>query len=167
MMGQLGPWMLGQQASAVPASEGPTTKVESEARATRRAIRKEMEERVDARRSQGHKPHEVSVKPGGGIDEGCQGKNEFDEALRSLVPRILDVSCVKWKDQPPHSAEKLRSAIDSKFEYVGHPLSEKGFKNAMKKQMKTERSKMKGWFLSGKECPIFIEPDQWTRLGEY
>lgn len=64
--------------------------------------------------------------------------------------------------------EKLRSAIDAQFEYVGQQLSDKGFKNAVKRQMKTERSKMKAWFLSGKkECPLTIEPDQWARLCEY
>ena len=168
MMGQPGPWMQPQQRRPDMSSEGPSTRAESEARAARRAIRKEMEERVDARRNQGQKPHRVRVKAGGGIDGGCEGKNEFDEALRSLVPRILDVSCVKWADQPPNSLEKLRSAIDNEFEYVGQHLSERGFKNAVKRQMKTERSKMKGWFLSGKkECPISIEPDQWARLCEY
>jgi hypothetical protein len=110
----------------------------------------------------------VKVKAGGGIDGGCEGKNEFDEALRTLVPRILDVSIVRWKDQLPQSVEKLRSALDAEFEYVGTNLSEKGFKNAVKRQMKTERSKMKGWFLGGKkECPVTIEPDQWARLCEY
>ena len=174
MMPQSGPWMMGQQfpgpwmESAAKRSDGRTTKADSEARAARRAIRKEMEERVDARRMQGQKPHRVRVKAGGGIDGGCEGKNEFDESLRSLVPRILDVSCVKWNDQDPHSVEKLRSAIDNQFEYVGTHLSDKGFKNAVKRQMKTERSKMKGWFLSGKkECPVSIEPDQWARLCEY
>ena len=37
----------------------------------------------------------MRVKACGGIDGGCEGKNEFDEALRSLVSRILDVSCVR------------------------------------------------------------------------
>ena len=51
---------------------------------------------------------------------------------------------------------------------MGNNLSERGFKNAVKRQMKTERSKMKAWFLSGKkECPVYIEPDQWARLCEY
>ena len=170
MMGQQypGPWMQPQPATAAMHSEEATTRAESEARAARRAIRKEMEERVDARRNQGQKPHRVRVKVGGGIDGGCEGKNEFDEALRSLVPRILDVSCVRWNDQAPNRVEKLRSAIDSEFEYVGQQLSEKGFKNAVKRQMKTERSKMKSWFLSGKkDCPLTIEPDQWARLCEY
>ena len=27
---------------------------------------------------------------------------------------------------------------------------------------------MKGWFMSGKkQCPLFIEPDQWARLCDY
>ena len=56
-----------------PPNEGPTTKTESEAKATRRAIRKEMEERVDAKRNEGKKPNCVRVKVGGGIDGGCEG----------------------------------------------------------------------------------------------
>lgn len=144
-------WLQQQQAPAAAPNEGPTTKTESEARARRRAIRKEMEERVDARRNEGQKPHRVRVKPGGGIDGGCEGKNEFDEALRSFIPRILDVSVVSWKDQAPSSVQKLRAALDNEFEYVGTALSEKGFKNAVKRQLKTERSKMKGWFLGGEE----------------
>jgi hypothetical protein len=123
---------------------------------------------VDLRRSGGKKPHTLRVKVGGGIDGGCEGKNAFDEALRTLVPRILDVSILKWKLQHHSSVEKLRSAIDNEFEYLEHNLSDLGFKNAVKRQMKTERSKMKGWFMSGKkDCPVFIEPDQWARLCEY
>ena len=143
-------------------------KPESEARAARRAHKKEAEESMEARRAGGQKPQKVKVKAGGGIDGGCEGKNSFDEHLRTLVPRILDVSCVSWKDQTPSSVERLRAALDKEFEYVGNPLSDRGFKNAVKRQMKTERHKMKAWFLSGrKECPVFIEPDQWARLCEY
>jgi hypothetical protein len=143
-------------------------KHESEARAARRAHKKDIEEKMDARLAVGQKPHKVRVKANGGIDGGCEGKNEFDEALRSLVPRILDVSCVTWKDQSACSIETLKSALDKEFEYVGNNLSSVGFKNAVKRQMKTERHKMKAWFLSGKtECPVNIEPDQWARLCEY
>jgi hypothetical protein len=86
--------MQQQQPPVAPPNDGSTTKAESEARAARRAVRKETEERVETRRNEGQKPHRVRVKAGGGIDGGCEGKNEFDEYLRSLVPRILDVSCV-------------------------------------------------------------------------
>ena len=178
LMGQQGPWMMGQSYHGqwIPpppiAEEGtqgaPQVKPESEARAARRVAMKEVEKNVDLRRSGGQKPHTLRVKAGGGIDGGCEGKNTFDEALRSLVPRILDVSISKWKMQDPSSIEKLRATIDNEFEYLEHNLSHLGFKNAVKRQMKTERSKMKGWFMSGKkQCPIFIEPDQWARLCEY
>ena len=178
MMGQGMPWMMGQAypnqwiPPPAPATqhlqEPAKVKADSEARATRRAARKEAETNVELRRSGGQKPHILRVRAGGGIDGGCEGKNAFDEALRSLVPRILDVSVLKWKFQNPGSVEKLRSAIDNEFEYVGHSLSDIGFKNAVKRQMKTERAKMKGWFMSGKkQCPVFIEPDQWARLCSY
>ena len=90
-------------------------KPKSKERAARKARRKEIEESVDARRAVGQKPHKVGVKAGGGIDGDSKGKNEFDEALRSLVPRILDVSCVKWKDQSPCNIDKLKSALDNEF----------------------------------------------------
>ena len=80
---------------------------------------------MDASCNQGQKPHCVRVKLGGGIDGGCKGKNEFDEQLRTLVPRILNVSCVSRKDQHPHSVGKLRSALEASIEYVGTNLSNK------------------------------------------
>ena len=133
-----------------------------------RAHRKEIEVSVDTRRAVGQKPQKVRVKAGGGIDGGCEGKNEFDGFLRSLVPRILDVSCVRWEEQSPSNIEKLRNALDNEFEYLDNNLSERGFKNAVRRQMKTDRSKMKAWFLGGKkDCPVYIQHDQWARLCEY
>ena len=68
---------------------------------------KEIEESVDARRVVGQKPQKVRIKAGEGIDGGCEDNNEFDKALRSLVSRILNVSCMRWEDQSPSSIEKL------------------------------------------------------------
>ena len=140
------PWMMGQQYPNPWIPHPPPTdnntqnldkpRPESEARASRRAARKEVETNVETRRSGGQKPQTLRVKQGGGIDGGCEGKNAFDEGLRSLVPRILDVSCMMWKLQNPSSVEKLRSAIDNEFEYLDHNLSDLGFKNAVKRQMK-------------------------------
>ena len=67
----------------------------------------------------------MRVKASGGIDGGCEDNNEFDEALRSLVTRILDVSCMRWEDQSLSSIEKLRSALDNDFEYLESNLSER------------------------------------------
>jgi hypothetical protein len=135
--------MQPQQVAAAPQNKGLTLKLESEAWAARRAHKKEIEESVDARRDVGQKPHKVRVKAGEGIDGCCEGKNEFDEALRNMIPRILDVSCVEWNDQSPCNIEKLRNALDNEFEYVENKLSKKEFKNVVKRQMKTERFKMK------------------------
>ena len=77
------------------------------------------------------------MKTSGGIDGGCEGKNAFDEALRIMVPRILDGSCLMWKMHNPASVEKLRAALDNEIEYLDHPLSNVGFRNAVKRQMKT------------------------------
>ena len=107
MMGQHMPWMMGHQYPGQWIPQPPLVeqvthnlsrvKPESEARATRRAARKEVETNVDLRRSRGQKLHTLRVKVGGGIDGGCEGKNALDEALRSLVPRILDVTILRWK----------------------------------------------------------------------
>jgi hypothetical protein len=37
------------------------------------------------------------VKDGGDIDGGCPGKNAWDDAIRCLVPRILDMSIIEWE----------------------------------------------------------------------
>jgi hypothetical protein len=174
LMGQQGPWMMGGQMPWMMGHQYPCqwmpqpphveqvthnlsrVKLEREARATRRATRKEVETAVDLRRFGGQKPHTLRVKMGGGIDGGCEGKNAFDEALHSLVPRILDVIILKWKLQHPSSVEKLRSANDNEFEYLEHNLSVLSFKNVVKRQMKIERSKIKGWLMSGKnKMPCF------------
>jgi hypothetical protein len=45
----------------------------------------------------GHKPKKLRVKDGGDIDGGCPGKNAWDDAIRCLVPRILDMSIIEWE----------------------------------------------------------------------
>jgi hypothetical protein len=91
----------------------------------------------------------ASILPSSCVLHGVFSSSSHSSSLESLSPG-------------------LRSAIDNEFEYVGHKLSDGGFKDAVKRQMKTERAKMKGWFMSGKkQCHVFIEPDQWARLCEY
>ena len=113
-------------------NKGSIMKLESEARVRKKEISKDIVEKIDARQTQWQKLHRVRVKVGRGIDRGCKGMNEFDEAPSFLIPRIMDVNCTKWKDQSPSNIEKLMSAIDNEFEYLGSTLSEKGFKNLVK-----------------------------------
>jgi hypothetical protein len=42
----------------------------------------------------GKKPSQVKVKVGGKIDGGCDGKNQWDDNVHTLVPQMLDVSII-------------------------------------------------------------------------
>jgi hypothetical protein len=108
------------------------------------------------------------VKDGGDIDGGCTGKNAWDNAVRSLVPRILDISVVEWEAQKSAAVEKLHNALDADFEYVPQTLSQRGFRNAIKRFMKTERSRLKAHYMGGDTvCPIHIDSHQWEKLQQY
>ena len=56
--------------------------------------------------------------------------------------------------------------MDNDFEYMEQNLSTLGFRNAIKRYLKTEWSRLKAHFLlNGEhECPSHVNPDQWERL---
>ena len=74
------------------------------------------------------------------MDGRSEGKNAWDEAIRELVPKIMDMSVVEWSKHPPHRVKKLRDTLDSELEYVGNPLSMAGFRAAITRFMKLEGS---------------------------
>ena len=57
----------------------------------KRKVKYDLESRQRA--TAGRKPNQVFVLPGGEVDVTCEGKNPWDEALRELVPKCLDMSC--------------------------------------------------------------------------
>jgi hypothetical protein len=58
--------------------------------------------------------------------------------------------------------EKLREALDADFEYVLVILTQRGFKNVIKRFMKTECSRLKVRYMAGDiTCPVHIDPQQW------
>jgi hypothetical protein len=70
---------------------------ESAARAARRQKRKLNDEAATERSTSGRKPRQITVQPGGEVDDACPGKNAWDDTVRALVPRILDLSVVDWE----------------------------------------------------------------------
>jgi len=44
---------------------------------------------------------------GGDIVGCCDGKNIWDEAVKTLIPQILDASVLSWEGHTPNSLEKL------------------------------------------------------------
>jgi hypothetical protein len=71
------------------------------------------------------------------VDGRFDGKNAWDEVVRTLIPHILDVNVIKWERREPTSLEKLRAALDRQFEYVNNEFSMVGFKNMVKRWLKT------------------------------
>jgi hypothetical protein len=156
------PWMVISHTADV----GP--RQDSVDRANRRHKRREYKAAALSRTTGGHKPNKLRVKEGGDIDGGCSGKNAWDDAVRSLVPRILDMSIIDWEAQKTAAVEKLRGALDEDFEYEPVTLSQRGFRNAIKRFMKTERSWLKARYVAGDiTCPVHIDPVQWERLRDY
>jgi hypothetical protein len=129
-------------------------------------MKKENDVESDVWQAARKKPHKIRIKVGGGdVDGCCEGKNAWDEVMRTLIPHILDISVVSWVDHHLDSIEKLKLTLDKEFEYVDNKLSIMGFKNMVKRWLKTKRTKLKTRFLEGgTECPINIEPIHWERL---
>jgi hypothetical protein len=141
---------------------------ESAIRTNRRHKRKGIDADTRERIAVGKKPYQVRVKVGGEIDGGCAGKNAWDSAVRSAVPRTLDMSILSWEGQSTDAIDELREHLDRDFEYVGYSLSMQGFRSAVKKYMRQERSHLRTRYREGhKHCPLHIEEEQWTRLMNY
>ena len=97
------------------------------------------------------------MKLGKYVDQGSAGKNAWNDAIRSLVPWLLDMSVIEWEGHRFESLEKLMEALDLEFEYIGCLLSMLGFWDAVKRFIKKERSQLKGKYLAGDtQCPLYI-----------
>jgi hypothetical protein len=181
MQPQGGPWMQQQEGGWVmpgPQYMQPPPMVEAHMqtqlapdnirRCSRIRKRPGVDQVVQERIAIGRKPYTLRVKAGGEIAGGYPGKNAWDAAVRTSVPRTLDMSVLSWKEQSPDAIAELREHLDRDFEYVGYHLTEFGFRNAVKRFMKSERARLKRLYQEGHTaCPIHIEEEQWTRLKEY
>lgn len=167
-------WMPPQNTATPPPWAGPPPAYplpsqESEERTSRRKRRNAYEAGSRERSTRGSKPNRVQVNEVGEVDVACEGKNAWDEAIRKLVPVILDVSVVEWSKQSQTAVKKLKEALDNEFDYVGQPLSMLGFRTAITRFLKSERSRLKAKWLKGvTKCPLNVEfEDQWERLVAY
>jgi hypothetical protein len=144
---------------------GRTGNADSAARAARRQKRKLNDDVAAERTSGGRKARQIRVQSGGEIDGVCPGKNGWDDVVRGLVPCILDISVVDWEGQKQEAVQKLRERLDAEFKYLDNPLSMQGFRNAVKRYLKLERSRLKMRYCSGDTSnPVHVQPAQWERL---
>ncbi len=80
--------------------------------------------------------------------------------MRTLIPKILDISVLQWEGHELSSLDKLGVALDKEFEF--------GFKNVMKRWLKTKHCKLKVLYLGGKtECLVNVKPVHWEKLKVY
>lgn len=141
---------------------------DSDDRNARRKRKAEYDSGTRERAIAGRKPNQLFLLPGGEVDSTCEGKNAWDEALRDLVPKCLDMSVVAWANHDPKTLKKLRAALDNEFEYVGNPLSMVGFRVAITRFLKAERCRLKNRYLKGTDTPpLHVNKASWDRLKAY
>jgi hypothetical protein len=152
-----GTWMQAPHLPEAPKQMGLSP--DSTGKTAQRQKRKLYDHSKRDRSASGKKPHTLEVKVGGEIDAGCDGKNVRNAALRLHIPQVLDISIIDWDVQKPESLQLLREKLDEEFEYVGNRLGTQGFRNAIKRYLKLERSHLKVKFLNGQtDCPLHVEP---------
>jgi hypothetical protein len=130
----------------------PTTKEELQESSSRSKVDIKTQQRVakktikfeaEERKRKGLPPHKVEVTKHGKIDGSCDGKNDWDNAMRGLAPRIINMVVVKVGEQNHVDMAELRNQLDNLFEYIHHELSARGFRDCVKRFMKSERSRLK------------------------
>jgi hypothetical protein len=56
------------------------------------------------------------------IDDACDEKNTWDNAIQGLAPCLLNLAMVKVSEQNRVVMEKLQRKMDEMFEYANHEL---------------------------------------------
>jgi hypothetical protein len=130
--------------------------------------RKSQDIAAMTRSVEGKKPNQVCMKVGREIDGGCEVKNVWDNAVSTLVPRLLDISIISLEKLKLEFIQKLKDALNEEFKYANNHMNLRGFHNAIKKFLKMEKSRLKSKFVAGQtQCPIYIQPLQWEAQKAY
>ncbi len=111
----------------------------------------------------------MEVTKHGKIDGSCDGKNDWENAMRGFAPRILNMAIVKVGEQNLVDMAELRSQLDNFFEYIHHELSACGFRDCVRRLMKSERSRLKKRYQKDGQnrCPFGVDANQWVTLVKY
>ncbi len=85
------------------------------AHGAQRIEKKNKDATIEAWAAMGQKPHKIWVRPRGHIDGVSEENNVWAEIVRTLIPKILDISAIKWDHHKPESLDKLRASLDANF----------------------------------------------------
>ena len=144
-----------------------TVKEESVRRRLRRQNKRNAEDETRKRQSAGMKPYAVQVRPSGFIDSGCRGHLKWQEHIRNLTPRLLDMSITTYENQPEASRKKLREALINKFEFLENEVTDSTLDKMIKTWMRKSRERMKRNFGGTTKAPTNVEVKQWDALQRH
>ena len=121
------------------------------------------------RKAYGLKPHAIGCDSLGMPDQTGRPGTRFLDVLKAYYTIFLDLSIIKVGLQDPDDYASLREEVESEFEWLGHKISAVGFKKAVSKCMKAERSRLHKLYLTkpDRDCPPKEEPRVWENLRMY
>ena len=157
----------------IDARETPTVekatpiKKESIQKRLRREKKREADEIARRRESAGLRPYVVRVRVTGIVDSGCEGHLKWQEYIRDLTPRFLDMSVFKYEDQNENSKAKLRDALRKKFEFVDHEVTDASLDKMIKTWMRKDRERMKRFHGSKEKAPERYTNMEWETMRKY
>jgi hypothetical protein len=147
----------------------PSSRSKVDIKTQQRLAKKTIKFEAEERKRKGLPPQKVEVTKHGKIDGSCDGKNDWDNAMRGLAPCILNMAIVKVGEQNPVDMAELRSQLDNLFENIHHELSACGFRDCVRRFIKSERSRLKKRYQKDGQirCPLGVDADQWVTFVKY
>ena len=112
------------------------------------------------RKARSLKPHAIVCDSMGLPDETGRPGSRFLDVLKVFCTIFLDLSIIKVGLQDLDDYANLREEVESKFEWVGHKISEVGFKKTVSKCTKAKRSRLHKLYHTkpDRKCPPREEP---------
>ena len=148
-------------------SKSSSVKEDSIKKRARRANQREAEEEMRRRESAGLKPYAVQVRSSGLIDSGCKGHLKWQELVRDITPRMLDMSVIKYEDQEESSRKVLRETMFNKFEFIDHEVTDVSFAKMIKTWLRRDRERVRRLHGEKQKAPSKYTDSQWTALKKY
>ena len=148
-------------------SKSSSVKEDSVKRKVRRTCKREADQEARRRVEMGLKPYEVQVRPSGIIDSGCQGHLKWQEYVRDLTPRMLDMSVIKYDEQEESSRDKLRETMFKKFEFLDNEVSDVSFDKMIRTWIRRDRERVRRIHGGKSKGPSRYSDNQWRDLNKY
>ena len=154
-------------AADISVSNASSIKTESMKWRIRRENKKQADKESLRRKAQGLQPHAVQVKPSEIVDSGCKGHLKWQEYVRNLTPKFLDMSIILYEEQSEHSRAKLWETTKNSFEFLDYEVTQKSFDRMIKTWLRKDRERMKRNHGSSVKAPPHFSDKEWESMRKY